>query len=72
MSIQSCGMLAPLYTVKAFENGLYRVSKRLCAAPRPCLVSEREKNTEKPETSEKFASARRFPLFALCPCAGVS
>ena len=57
MSIQSCEALAPLYTVKAFENGLYRVSKCLCAAPRPRLAAEREENIDKPETTEKFASA---------------
>lgn len=73
MSVQSCDMLAPLYTVKSFENGLYRVSKRLCSAPRPRLASEQEDNTEKPETSEKFASAmirakNTVREYALCNC----
>ncbi len=49
--------LAPLYTVKSYENGLYRVSKRLCAAPRPRHVSDDGEVEEKQETTEKFASA---------------
>lgn len=51
-----CDSLAPLYTVKAYENGLYRVSKRLCAAPRSRLAEDRE-DKETQETTEKFASA---------------
>ena len=50
--------LDPLYTVKAYENGLYRVSKRLCSRsrfsfPRPL----EEEGGEKVETEGKFDSA---------------
>lgn len=56
MTNSYCDSLAPFYTVKAYENGLYRVSKRLCAAPRSRLAEDRE-DKETQETTEKFASA---------------